>query len=89
MPLCDLTPANDKPSEATVPLQTAFPSSLLLPYDNTAGYVMGMALVNLGLSAANVNAGPFGTKAARSLARSRFRFQERPHRFRRCRTNYP
>jgi hypothetical protein len=50
------TPANDKPSEATVPLQTSFPSSLLLPYDNTAGYVMGMALVNLGLSAANVNA---------------------------------
>jgi hypothetical protein len=50
------TPTNDKPSEATVPLQTAFPSSLTLPYDNTAGYVMGVALVNLELGSAVINA---------------------------------
>ena len=50
------TPTNDKPSEATVPLQTSFPSSLILPYDNTAGYVMGVALVNLATGSANLNA---------------------------------
>jgi Putative Ig domain len=50
------TPTNDKPSEATVPLQTSFPSTLTLPYDNTAGYVMGVALVNLELTSAVVNA---------------------------------
>ena len=50
------TPTNDKPSEATVPLQTSFPSSLILPYDNTAGYVMGVALVNLATGSANINA---------------------------------
>src|SRR5262249_6756373 len=33
------SPTNDKPSEATVPLQTSFPSALTLPYDNAAGYV--------------------------------------------------
>jgi hypothetical protein len=49
-------PANDKPSEATVPLQTAFPTSVLLPYDNTAGYVMGLALSNLAVGPATVNA---------------------------------
>jgi hypothetical protein len=41
------TPPNDKPSEATVALQSSFPSSLVLPYDNSAGYVMGVAIVNL------------------------------------------
>jgi hypothetical protein len=50
------TPPNDKPSEATVPLQTSFPSSMTLPYDNTAGYVMGMALVNLATGSANITA---------------------------------
>ena len=43
-----IDPSERQAPEATVPLQTSFPSSLLLPYDNTAGYVMGMALVNLG-----------------------------------------
>src|SRR5262245_12988694 len=50
------SPTNDKPSEATVPLQTSFPSSLTLPYDNTAGYVMGVALANLSISSATITA---------------------------------
>lgn len=49
-------PTNDKPSEATVPLQAQFPSSLTLAYDNTAGYVMGAALVNLASRSATINA---------------------------------
>ena len=50
------SPTNDKPSEATVPLQTSFPSSLTLAYDNTAGYVMGVALVNLAIGSASITA---------------------------------
>ncbi len=50
------TPVNDKPSEATVPLQNSFPQSVTVPYDNTGGYVMGVALVNLGTGSANVQA---------------------------------
>jgi hypothetical protein len=50
------SPPNDKPSEATVPLQTSFPSALTLPYDNSAGYVMGVALVNLAGAPANLTA---------------------------------
>jgi hypothetical protein len=50
------TPTGGNPSEATVPLQGSFPSSLILPYDNTAGYVMGVALVNLAPGSANINA---------------------------------
>ena len=43
-------------SEGTVPLQTTFPSSLVLPYDNTSGFVTGMAMANLSTSAANISA---------------------------------
>ncbi len=53
------TPTNDKPSEATVPLQTSLGSSFLLPYDNMAGYAMGVALVNLASGPAVVNAAIF------------------------------
>jgi probable HAF family extracellular repeat protein len=34
-------------SEGTVPLQTRFPSTMTLPYDNNSGFVMGVALANL------------------------------------------
>lgn len=50
------TPQNGSPSEGTVPLQTTFPSMITLAYDDTAGFVMGVALANLSTSAANVTA---------------------------------
>jgi len=48
------TPQAGSPSEGTVPLQSQSPSTLTLPYDNTAGFVMGVALANLSASLANV-----------------------------------
>ena len=50
------TPQTGSPSEGTVPLQTQFPSSFNLPYDNTNGFTMGVALANLSSSTANVTA---------------------------------
>ena len=50
------TPQNGSPSEGTVPLQTQFPSTITLPYDDTAGFVMGVALANLSTTTANVTA---------------------------------
>ena len=50
------TPPTGSPSEGTVPLQTQFPSAVTLPYDNTAGFSMGVALANLSTTAANVAA---------------------------------
>jgi hypothetical protein len=41
------TPRTGPPSEGTVPLQNQFPATIWLPYDNTNGLVMGMALANL------------------------------------------
>jgi hypothetical protein len=41
------TPQTGNPSEGTVPLQTSFPYAISLPYDNTAGFIMGVALANL------------------------------------------
>jgi hypothetical protein len=49
------TPQTGSPSEGTVPLQTQFPSTVTLPYDNTAGFVMGVALANLSASFASVS----------------------------------
>jgi hypothetical protein len=48
------TPQTGSPSEGTVPLQSQFPSTVTLPYDNTAGFVMGVALANLSSSFASV-----------------------------------
>ena len=48
------TPQSGSPSEGTVPLQPQSPSAILLPYDNTAGFVMGVALANLSTSSANI-----------------------------------
>jgi hypothetical protein len=50
------TPTNDKPSEASVPIQTTAPAGLMLPYDMTSGYVVGVALVNLASDPANISA---------------------------------
>ena len=48
------TPQTGPPSEGTVPLQGQFPFTVTLPYDNTAGFVMGVALANLSTSFATV-----------------------------------
>ena len=45
-------PQTGSPSEGTVPLQSQFPSTTTLPYDKTAGFVMGVALANLSTSSA-------------------------------------
>lgn len=50
------TPNTGSPSEGTVPLQTQTPVALVLPYDNTAGFVMGVALANLSASSATITA---------------------------------
>jgi len=50
------TPQNGAASEGTAPLQTTFPSVVTLPYDNTAGFVMGVALANLSTTSANITA---------------------------------
>jgi len=47
---------NSPVSEGTVPLQTQFPSTITLPYDNTVGFVMGVALANLATTSANITA---------------------------------
>ena len=44
------------PSEGTVPLQTQTPSAFILPYDNTGGFVMGVALANLSASSVIITA---------------------------------
>lgn len=44
------------PSEGTVPLQTGGPSAIILPYDNSAGFVTGVALANLSASSATITA---------------------------------
>jgi hypothetical protein len=50
------TPQTGSPSEGTVPLQSQYPSMITLPYDNTAGFVIGVALANLSTSLAYVTA---------------------------------
>jgi len=48
------TPQTGSPSEGTVPLQSQYPSTMTLPYDNTAGFVMGVAVANMSTSFASV-----------------------------------
>ena len=50
------TPNAGSPSEGTAPLETQFSSTLTLPYDNTAGFVMGVALANLSTASADITA---------------------------------
>src|ERR1017187_4582031 len=47
---------NSPVSEGTVPLQTQFPSTITLPYDNSVGFVMGVALTNLATTSASITA---------------------------------
>jgi len=48
------TPQTGSPQEGTVPLQSQFPSTITLPYDNTAGFATGVALANLSTSSSGV-----------------------------------
>jgi hypothetical protein len=50
------TPQGGSPSEGTVPLQTQFPSTVTLPFDNTAGFVTGAAIANLSATSAIITA---------------------------------
>ena len=50
------TPQNGPPSEGTVPLQGQFPSTMTLSYDDTAGFVMGVAIANLSTASADITA---------------------------------
>jgi Protein of unknown function (DUF642) len=43
-------------SEGTVPLQTQFPSVMSVPFDNTAGFITGLAVANLAPGAVSVSA---------------------------------
>jgi len=49
-------PKEGSPSEGTAALQTQFSSTITLPYDNTSGFVMGVALANLSATIADVTA---------------------------------
>ena len=48
------TPLTGSPAEGTVSVQSQYPTAVTLPYDNTAGFVMGVALANLSTSLATV-----------------------------------
>lgn len=50
------TPQTGSPSEGTVPLQTQFPTTITLPYDNTAGFATGVALLNLASASSTISA---------------------------------
>ena len=50
------TPESGLPSEGTVPLQAQLPYNLTFPYDNTSGFVMGLALANTSVLPANITA---------------------------------
>jgi len=50
------TPQSGSPSEGTVPLQAVTPSTITQPYDNTSGFVMGVALANLATTSSNITA---------------------------------
>lgn len=46
----------DRDAEGTAPLETTRTSRLLLPFDNMAGFLAGVALVNLTADAVIINA---------------------------------
>jgi hypothetical protein len=49
-------------SEGTLPMQTAFPAKLIMPYDNTSGFRAAGALVNLSTATATISATLFDDK---------------------------
>ena len=59
------TPQTGSPSEGTVSLQSQYPSMITLPYDNTAGFVTGVALANLSTSTASITATMFDANGNR------------------------
>jgi virginiamycin B lyase len=50
------TVAAGQASEGTVPLQAQFPSTMVVPFENTGGFVMGIAMANLSATAATITA---------------------------------
>ncbi len=50
------TVAAGQASEGTVPLQTQFPPAMALPFENTGGFTMGVAMANLSAAPATVTA---------------------------------
>jgi virginiamycin B lyase len=50
------TPQSGPPSEGTVPLQKVFPSTMALSFDNSDGFVTGVALANISPATANITA---------------------------------
>jgi hypothetical protein len=50
------TPKQGSPSEGTVPLQGQLSSTVTLPFDNTNGFVMGVALTRLSTASGNITA---------------------------------
>jgi hypothetical protein len=50
------TLANGQTSEGTSPLQTQFGSKMVVPFDNTGGFVTGVAVANLSTTAATITA---------------------------------
>lgn len=50
------TVAAGQASEGTVPLQTQFPTAMVLPFENVDGFVMGVAMANLSGAMATITA---------------------------------
>jgi hypothetical protein len=48
------TPKQGSPSEGTVPLQSQLSSTVTLPFDNTNGFVMGVALASLASASGSI-----------------------------------
>lgn len=80
------TDSSGRVSEGTVPLQTQFPSRIVAPYDNTAGFASGLAIANLSNTAITVsatisdqNGAPLGvgTIALQASGHSAFYFPEK------------
>jgi hypothetical protein len=65
-------------SEGTVPLNTQFPTKVLVPYDNTTGFSTGLALVNLSAAAANITASIWDANGT-SLGAQAFAFAPNEH----------
>ena len=48
------SPPTGLPVEGAIPLQTQFPAAINVPFDNTAGFVTGIALANQATAPANI-----------------------------------
>jgi hypothetical protein len=63
-------PPSGAAAEATVPLETQTPSTVLLPFDNTTSYVTGAAFANASPEAINVTATIFDETGAQLTVQS-------------------